>query len=287
MNDSKDIILDQYTLPVSQRTCIMGVLNVTPDSFSDGGMYVSPKDALSHANKMVSNGADIIDIGAESSRPGARTISSEEEMDRIMPVVQTVIKNLDVIISIDTSKSKVAREALKTGAHIINDITSLKSDDMMGSVISEFNAGVVLMHMKGNPVSMQDNPIYSDVTNEVYSFLEDAVNRALLAGIDSDKIIVDPGIGFGKSFEDNLVLLDSIQKFSDLGKAILVGTSRKSFIGKITGQEVSKREFGTAASVAVSVLNGANIVRVHEVEQMRQVIRVTEAITFQGKTCTY
>ena len=262
----------------SERVRIMGVLNVTSDSFSDGGKYFDAEHAVRHALEMVERGVDILDIGGESSRPGASGVSAEEEMDRVVPVIKAVKDSVGVPISIDTVKSEVAKEALRAGAEIVNDITALNGDKDMASVIAEADAGVVLMHMKGTPGTMQEDPRYCDVMAEIITRLKEAITAAIDAGIDPEKIIVDPGIGFGKTVEHNLEILRKLGELKCLGKPILVGTSRKSFIGELTGKAANKRMFGTAASVAVSVLMGADIVRVHDIDEMKDVVRVAEAI---------
>jgi dihydropteroate synthase len=262
---------------IDERTRIMGVLNVTPDSFSDGGRYLKPEDAVRRAVEMAEQGADMIDIGGESSRPGAKSISEKEEICRVIPVIRSIKKSTPITLSVDTHKSGVARRALEEGASIINDITALGDPEMAG-VIAEFDAGVVLMHMKGTPEVMQDDPCYRDVVGEVIEYLRAAVEKAQDAGISPDKIIVDPGIGFGKKLEHNLAIIESLSRLKELEKPILVGTSRKFFIGELTGKDVAGRIFGTAASVAASVMNGADIVRVHDVGSTRDVIRVVDAI---------
>ncbi len=266
------------TVLVEKRTRIMGVLNCTPDSFSDGGMYSSVPAAVERAVQMAEEGADIIDIGGESSRPGSEPVPAREELERVMPVIQALKGKIEVPLSIDTYKSEVAREALAGGVSIVNDITALGGDPDMARTIAEFKAGVVLMHMKGDPRTMQDEPYYHDVVAEVYSFLSGAVDLAVSEGIDPEKIVVDPGIGFGKTAEHNLTILRELRRFLELGKPVLVGTSRKSFIGALTGKEIAARSFGTAASVAAAVMNGASMVRVHDVAAARDIVRVADAI---------
>ena len=275
---TKEIRFNKYSLPIGERTCVMGVLNVTPDSFSDGGKYLSVEKALEKALLMQKEGADMIDIGGESSRPGAESISAGDELERVVPVIRALKDVINIPISIDTYKSEVAKEALKEGASIVNDITALTGDKEMAQVVSKANAGLILMHMKGDPGTMQDSPQYNDVVEEVFDYLQDAVLRAESAGVDAGRIIVDPGIGFGKTVEHNLLLINGLKRLKGLGKPILVGTSRKSFIGSVTGKEVSERFFGTAASVAAAIMKGADIVRVHDVPEMRDVARVTDAI---------
>ena len=261
-----------------RRTKIMGILNVTPDSFSDGGKYFDTEQALRHAQEMVKAGADIIDIGGESSRPGSATISAREELGRVLPVLEAVKGALDIPVSVDTCKSEVAREVLSRGADCINDITALRGEAAMAGVIAEFNAGVVLMHMKGEPRTMQEAPRYDDVIAEIIAYLKESIDIAERAGINPDKIVVDPGIGFGKTLEHNLLILRKLPRLRSLNKPLLVGSSRKSFIGEITGKKPDARIFGTAASVAVCALRGVEIVRVHDVDEMLDVIKVIDAI---------
>ncbi len=273
------LCLKDHMLPVGERTCIMGVLNITPDSFSDGGRYLDSPGAVEKAKQMADGGADIIDIGGESSRPGSERISAEEELDRVMPVIRELAGAIDVPLSIDTYKSEVARRALAEGVSMVNDITALRGSEDMARTIAEFDAGVVLMHMLGEPKTMQEEPHYDDVIEEIFLYLSDSVDLAHKAGIDPEKIIVDPGIGFGKTVEQNLVILRRLDRFKDLGKPVLIGTSRKSFIGALTGKEVGGRIFGTAASFTAAIMNGADIVRVHDVREMRDVTCIADAIT--------
>ena len=270
--------IGKYSLPIEDRTCIMGILNVTPDSFTDGGKYLDPERARLRCLEMAAEGADIIDIGGESSRPGSERISTEEELRRVMPVIKTVRDAVDIPLSIDTCKSEVARAALDEGVQVVNDITALNGDPRMAEVISAKGAGVVLMHMKGTPEDMQDAPSYSDTMNEICSYLKEAVDLARQKGISSDKIMIDPGIGFGKRIEDNLSILKGLQHFKKIGQPVLIGVSRKSFIGSITGKEPEERIYGTAAACAAAVMNGADILRVHDIDAMRDVARVAEGI---------
>jgi len=260
----------------SKRTYVMGILNVTPDSFSDGGRYFTLDLALEHALKMIEDGADIIDVGGESTRPGSDPVPIEEELRRVIPVIKELAKRTKVPISIDTYKSEVARRALDNGALIVNDISGLRFDEKMTEVVAEYKASVVLMHIKGTPKTMQQNPEYKDVISEIYSYLSESVNLALSAGIK--QIIVDPGIGFGKRLIDNLEIIRRLREFKSLGYPILIGVSRKSFIGNILNLPVDQRLEGTAGAVAISVWNGANIVRVHDVKEMVRVVRIVDAI---------
>jgi len=273
-----------YKLKLSQRTRIMGVLNVTPDSFSDGGNYFDADKAVVHALEMEKDGADIIDIGAESTRPGAAAVPAAEQLRRIEGIVRILAKKLKVPISIDTSDSLVARRCLDAGASIINDVYALRKDEKLGTVVARYKAGLVLMHMQNSPRIMQRNPRYNDVIAQITDFLKKAKEKALACGIREESIIVDPGIGFGKTTEHNLKIIKYLSRFKVLGSPLLIGTSRKSFIGNVLGVTVGEREFGTAASVALCASNGAHIVRVHEVRHMREVITITEAINKQ-KAC--
>jgi dihydropteroate synthase len=260
----------------SRRTYIMGILNVTPDSFSDGGRYFTVDSAVEHAMKMIEDGADIIDVGGESTRPGSEPVPLEEELRRVIPVIKEIVKRTDVPISIDTYKSEVARQALDNGAVIVNDISGLRFDEKMVEVIAQYNASVVIMHIKGTPKTMQQNPCYDDVISEIYGYLSEGIERAQSYGIK--QIIVDPGIGFGKRLVDNLEIIRRLREFKSLGYPILIGVSRKSFIGNILNLPVEERLEGTAGAVAISVWNGANIVRVHDVKEMTRVVRIVDAI---------
>lgn len=261
-----------------ERTLIMGVLNVTPDSFSDGGRYLSVEAAVARAEQMAEEGADIIDVGGESSRPGADPVDEEEEKRRVLPVMEEIARKIDLPISIDTYKPSVAREAINSGASIINDITAL-SDPEMADLAGKAKVGVILMHMKGDPKTMQISPEYDDLISEIYSFLDERIERAVQGGVSRERIMIDPGIGFGKRYEDNLEILRRLREFKSLGCPILIGTSRKSFIGKALGDlPVEERIEGTAATVAISIANGADVVRVHDVGQMKRVAAMTDAI---------
>ncbi len=260
----------------SKRTYVMGILNVTPDSFSDGGRYFSLDSAIEHAMKMVEDGADIIDVGGESTRPGSEPVPLEEELRRVIPVIKEIVKRVDVPVSIDTYKSEVARQALDNGASIVNDISGLRFDEKMADVVASYKASVVLMHIKGTPKTMQQNPEYDDVISEIYDYLSGSVEIARRAGIE--QIIVDPGIGFGKRLIDNLEIIRRLREFKSLGYPVLIGVSRKSFIGNILNLPVDQRLEGTAGAVAISVWNGANIVRVHDVKEMVRVVKIVDAI---------
>ncbi len=255
---------------------IMGILNVTPDSFSDGGKFISVESAVEHARNMVKEGADIIDVGGESSRPFSSPVSEEEEMRRILPVIEE-LSDLKVPISVDTYKPKVAEEALKRGASIVNDIFGLRKEGM-AEVVRDYDAAVVIMHMKGEPKNMQMKPSYEDTIGEIMRFFRERVEFALSKGIEEDKIILDPGIGFGKRVDDNLMLIRSLESFRCLGYPILMGTSRKSFIGKILDLSVNERLEGTIATNVISLFHGARIFRVHDVKENRRALKIAEAI---------
>jgi dihydropteroate synthase len=265
----------------------MAVLNLTPDSFSDGGRFQDVDHAVTHALEMIHEGADIIDIGGESSRPGSEPIPLEEELRRVTSVLGKLAKRASVPISIDTTKSEVARRCLDLGASIVNDISALRDDPAMADVVKEFGAGVILMHMQGTPATMQINPSYTDVVEEVYDFLRVRTEAAVNRGIDPDRIAIDPGLGFGKRLEDNLTLLGQLETFSALGRPVVVGPSRKGFLGSLLQRPVLEREWGTAAAVAVAVLNGANVIRIHAVAEMRQVIRVAQSIRAVGQRLSF
>lgn len=266
-------------LDFSAGCIVMGVLNVTPDSFSDGGEFLGRDKAIEHGVKMASEGAAIIDVGGESTRPGAEVVSAEEQIRRVVPVVEELSKSVDVPISIDTYNVEVAKAALEAGASMINDITAL-SDEGMAELAAERQVPVVLMHMQGAPSTMQIEPKYDDVVADVLQFLLERAKHAEESGIERNKIFIDPGIGFGKTVEHNTLLLKHLDKFVSSGYRVLVGTSRKSFIGKITGREnPAERIFGTAATVALCVAAGVSIVRVHDVAEMLDVVEVAHAIS--------
>ena len=269
-----------------KKTIIMGILNVTPDSFSDGGEYNSVEKAVNFAKQMVEDGADIIDIGGESTRPGAVSVSLEEEMNRVVPVVEELIGEINVPISVDTYKSKVAKKVLGLGAHMINDITALRGDDNLPNIVADYNVPICLMHMKGTPKNMQKNPVYDDVVLEVKNFLKERAELAMSKGIKKENIIVDPGLGFGKrtgqGIEDNWIILNRLMELKDLGYPVLVGASRKTFIGNTFGKEkplpVKERLEGSLAAACVAVLHGVDIVRVHDVKETRRCLDLIDHI---------
>jgi dihydropteroate synthase len=260
----------------SARTHVVGVLNVTPDSFSDGGQFFDKSRAIERALKMTEEGADILDIGGESTRPGSDSVSVDEELRRIIPVIEALSDKVSIPISIDTYKSVVARKALDAGAEIINDISGLSFDPEMPSVAAQYGAPVIIMHMKGTPKTMQVDPVYDDVVDEIKGFLLQRAQFAEAKGIK--QIIIDPGIGFGKKLEHNLEIFRRLQELTELDYPLMVGPSRKSFIGTILDVPVDSRVEGTAAAIAVSILGGANLVRVHDVQAMKRVAQVVDAI---------
>ena len=264
-------------LTFGERTLIMGVLNVTPDSFSDGGLYDDADIAVERAKEMVAQGSDIIDIGGESSRPGSEPVTIDEELRRVLPVIKRLAQESDVLISIDTYKSTVAEHALKAGAHIVNDISGLNFDPEMAKVAADYGVPVVLMHIQGTPKNMQISPQYHSLISEITLYLQNSIEHAETAGVSPEKIIIDPGIGFGKTVEHNLEIIRRLKEFRCLGKPILIGTSRKSFIGKILGLPVEERIEGTVATVVSSIINGADIVRVHDVKQVQRAVKMVDA----------
>lgn len=267
-----------FALDFSDHTNIMGVLNVTPDSFSDGGKFLEKERAIEQGIRMAEGGADIIDVGGESTRPFSEPVTAEEEMERVIPVIETLSKKVSVPISIDTYKSRVAMEALGSGASIINDVTALRGDPHMAELASREGVPVILMHMKGTPADMQKNPTYDDLMGEIMSFLMESAHKAIESGIRKDMIIIDPGIGFGKTFDHNLQILKNLSQLKDTGYPVLIGPSRKAFIGEITGKPPSERDVGTISAIVAGILNGADIVRVHNVEMAKDAVAVADAI---------
>jgi dihydropteroate synthase len=266
------------SLDFSVKTGIMGILNVTPDSFYDGGRYLDPQLAVDRAHQMVAEGADIIDIGGQSSRPGSEPVSEAEEADRVLPVVQAVAKSVSAMISVDTYRAAIARVALEAGAHLINDISALRFDPALLGVVAEHRAPLILMHMQGMPRTMQLNPTYEALIDEVFSFLHRRLEAAKAGGIAAECLLIDPGIGFGKGARHNLELLHKLHQFHALGQPLVIGTSRKAFVGWILGAEVDERLEGTAATVAAAIVQGADIVRVHDVLAMARVARMMDAM---------
>ena len=269
----------QRYIALDDRPLLMGILNVTPDSFFDGGRYLDPQVAVTHALRLVEEGADLLDIGAESTRPGASPVEAAEERRRLIPVVTAVAKAVTVPISVDTSKAAVAKAAVDAGAVIVNDVTALRGDPEMVEVVADSEAGLVLMHMQGTPQTMQQQPQYRDVAEDIAEFWAERVRFAMDRGVARSRIVLDPGIGFGKVLMHNLDLLAQLGTFTKLGFPLMIGPSRKGFIGQLTNQGVQDRAWGTAGVVALAVEHGANILRVHDVAAMRDVVNVVTAIS--------
>jgi dihydropteroate synthase len=275
-----------HDLELGRRTCIMGVVNVTPDSFSDGGKFFSHDDAVAQGQKLAADGADILDIGGESTRPFSDPVSAEEEIDRVVPVIERLADRVTIPISIDTMKAEVARRAIEAGASMINDVSALRFDPAIGEVARQFDLPLVLMHMLGSPKTMQESPTYDNIIADISDFLKAAIERAQKQGISKSKLIVDPGIGFGKTVSHNLFLIRHLYDFASLEVPILVGPSRKAFIRKLLKDEQNDDippdlpivETGTQAAVAAAVLCGAHIIRVHDVANTRATIRILDAI---------
>jgi dihydropteroate synthase len=270
--------LPDRTLELGRRTLVMGILNVTPDSFSDGGHFLEASSAVNRAWQIAEQGADLLDIGGESTRPGSGGVSADEEISRVLPVLERLSGKYPLPISIDTSKAAVARAALERGAALVNDITGLRNDPAIAAEAASFGAALVLMHMRGTPATMQALPPSPDILREIELWAEEAVARARSSGVSSDKIILDPGIGFGKTVGQNIEILRNLDRLAAAGFPILVGTSRKSFIGAIVENAEADRIWGTGATVALSIASGAHIVRVHDVAAMRDVARVADAL---------
>jgi dihydropteroate synthase len=282
----KNITKNEYVLKTFRReinlgrkTLIMGILNITPDSFSDGGLFYSQQKAVERGLQMADEGADIIDIGGESTRPGAKSLEASVELKRVLPVIEGLVKQIKIPLSIDTTKAKVAKLAIVAGAEIVNDISALHGDKTMTKIIRDAGAAVIIMHMRGKPRNMQKgNLVYSNLMGEITDYLKESSEKALKAGIEKDCMVVDPGIGFGKTPEDNYKIIRNLYRLKELGMPVMIGTSRKSFIGRITGGEPEQRMEGTAATVTAAIMNGCHIVRVHDVAAMKKVAAVTDAI---------
>lgn len=270
---------------IGKRTLIMGILNVTPDSFSDGGRFFEVARALEQARRLVAEGADIIDIGGESTRPGAQAVSAEEELRRVVPVIQAIRRELSVPISIDTYKAKVAEAALSVGANMVNDISALRFDGQMAELVAQAGVPVILMHMQGEPKTMQANPVYRDVVGDMKEFFAERIEFSLTHGIAKQHILIDPGIGFGKRVEHNIEILRRLGEFQELGCPLVIGTSRKFFIGRLGRPHaeplpVHERLEGTIASNAIAVLHGAQVVRVHDVGAMKKALAIVDAVRY-------
>ena len=278
----KAIKIGKRMFGFGKRTYIMGVLNITPDSFSDGGKHLKLEQAVEQAKRLWEEGADIIDVGGESTRPGARPISVQEEKKRVLPVIERLTRDNKYLISIDTTKAEVAEAALSSGAQMVNDISGLHFDPRLAKIVAKFKVPLCIMHIKGKPRKMQENPVYSDLMSEIINYLAEGLEIAKKNGILPEKIMIDPGIGFGKTLDHNLEILRHLQTLKGLGRPIMIGTSRKSFIGKTLGLPVEERGAGTAASVAIAIMNGADFIRVHDVRQMARVAKMTDAIIRKG-----
>ncbi|HMK64297.1 MAG TPA: dihydropteroate synthase [Thermodesulfobacteriota bacterium] len=268
-----------FDLTMGKKTLVMGVINVTPDSFSDGGLFFDRDKAIAQGEDLAAQGADVLDIGGESTRPFSDPIPDEEEIRRIVPVISALAKKTSLPISVDTYKAVVAKAALDAGASIVNDISSLGFDADLGKLVAEYQVPLVLMHIKGRPRDMQVQPHYDHLLEELRTFFEERIQAAVNQGIDREMILIDPGVGFGKTFHHNLTLIKGLDYFQDLGRPLVLGTSRKSFIGKLTGQQDPlNRDWGTAATLAIGAWQGAHMVRVHNVSAARQVLNVTDAL---------
>ncbi|RLF45858.1 MAG: dihydropteroate synthase [Thermoplasmata archaeon] len=281
MKKTHEIVIGK-TLRTGERTLIMGILNVTPDSFYEGGKYSSVESALERAREMVEEGADIIDVGGESSRPGSLPVSKDEELSRILPVIKAISDELDVPISVDTYRAEVAEEAIKAGAGMVNDITAMGGDENMAGIVSEHGVPICLMHMKGTPQNMQKNPHYDDTMAEITKFLHERAEYAMAKGIDEKNIILDPGIGFGKrtgeGIEDNCEIIARLAELKSLGFPVLVGASRKTFIGNLSNTRVEERLEGSLGAEAMAIANGADILRVHDVKETKRMAMVVDRI---------
>ncbi len=277
---------DRFKLQLGKKSCVMGILNVTPDSFSDGGEFQTFEKAVAHGKKLAAMGADILDIGGESSRPFAEPVSEEEEINRVVPVIKELSNHIDIPISIDTVKSEVAKQALDAGASMINDISAFEKDPELADITAKAKVPVIMMHMKGTPETMQVNPEYNDLINEISNYFIQRIDFALEKGIKKKNIILDPGIGFGKTIEHNLAILNNLDKIAELGFPLLIGSSRKSFIQKILSMKNKKEvdaasedcENGTLASVAATFFNGGHIVRVHDVARVKPFVQILDSI---------
>jgi len=269
---------------VGAKPLLMGILNVTPDSFSDGARFYDAERAVAHGQAMAAAGADIIDVGGESTRPGAAPVAEAEELGRVLPVIQALGRDCGAVISVDTRKSAVAEQALASGARIVNDVSALTADPRMLGVVRDFRAGAVLMHMRGEPGTMQDNPRYGDVVREVHDYLRGRVEALAGQGIEREALAVDPGFGFGKTAEHNIRLLAGLGELRDCGRPIVVGVSRKRFLGSLLEREVGERQAGSLGALAYAVASGAGVLRVHDVRESRDVIEVLNALMREKQT---
>ncbi|MCX6695336.1 MAG: dihydropteroate synthase [Candidatus Altiarchaeota archaeon] len=267
----------KFELPVGERVLVMGIVNVTPDSFSDAGKFASTEKAVEHALRMAEDGADIIDVGGESTRPGSEPVSVDQEISRVVPVIREISRKAGVPISIDSCKPEVVEKALQAGASMINDVNGLRGEGM-AELAARYDVPVCIMHMQGTPKEMQKNPSYDDVVKDVKSFLKKQADYAVKKGVSRNKIIVDPGIGFGKTTEHNIELIRKIREFKKLGYPVLIGPSRKAFIGNILNAPVGERLAGTIAASVVCAVNGADVIRVHDVKEVVQALRLAETI---------
>jgi len=266
------------TIVLGERTVIVGILNVTPDSFSDGGLHFEAGRAVDRALELESEGADILEIGGESTRPGSGRVSAKEELSRVLPVIRKLAGHIRIPIAIDTYKSEVAAEAIANGVSLVNDVSALRFDPALADVMARESAALVLMHMRGEPATMQSTASSSDIFGEIESDLKQAIRLAESQGVSRDRIVIDPGIGFGKSLEQNLAILNHLDRLEAFNLPVMIGTSRKSFIGRLTATRESARVFGTAASVAIGIIRGAHLVRVHDVKEMVEVSKIADAI---------
>ena len=274
----KQFTCGNFSFDLSKKSLIMGILNVTSDSFSDGGVFFDEAKAVARAVQMAEEGADIIDIGGESTRPGAAKVDAKEEIKRILPVIKKIVKKVKIPVSVDTYKCEVAEAALGEGAAIINDISGLRFSPVIAGLTAKAKAGLILMHMKGTPSNMQEDPKYNNVVSEIKSYLKESIKIALKAGNKKESIIIDPGIGFGKTLEHNLIILKNLREFVKLGYPVMVGISRKSFIGKILKTESNMRLEGSLAAAVLAVKEGASIIRAHDIKETVRALKVAEAI---------
>ena len=273
------INIDNKIFDFTKNTYVMGIINITSDSFFDGGKYLNKENALFRTEKILKEGADIIDLGGESTRPGSKPISIDEELNRVIPVLKEIKKNFDAVISVDTTKAVVAKNALEHGASIINDISGLNFEPEIAEHVSANKAAIVLMHTTSRPIDMQKSIYYESLIDDILEILKKSIQLALNKGIDKEKIIIDPGIGFGKTVDDNIEIIKELNKFKKLGCPILIGTSRKSFIGKILGDlNVNERLIGSVSTAVLSAINGASIVRVHDVKETKQALKIIDTI---------